>query len=147
MLVRLLYASRAREPFETDMLDTIAAVSVERNPQLGITGVLCYGDGCFLQALEGDRDAVSRLYHRIAVDPRHHDLTLLHYQEIVAREFAGWAMGHVNTGRVNAATLLKFFPQAAFDPYRIGGEAALALLGDLIAGAAIVARTTERGRF
>ncbi|TWG80234.1 FAD-dependent sensor of blue light [Cupriavidus gilardii J11] len=147
MLVRLLYASRAREPFEADMLDTIAAVSVERNPRHGITGVLCFGDGCFLQALEGDREAVSRLYHRIAVDPRHRDLLLLHYQEIVAREFAGWAMGHVNTGRVNAATLLKYFPEACFDPYRISGDAALALLGELIAGAAIVARTSERGRF
>lgn len=147
MLVRLLYASRARQPEDPDLLDSIAASSAERNPRHGITGVLCHGDGVFLQALEGDRTAVSALYHRIAQDPRHDDLLLLHYQEIVARDFAGWAMGHVHMSRVNPATLLKYFPEARFDPYRVGGDASLALLGDLIAGAAIVGRTTERGRF
>lgn len=140
MLVRLLYASRAVQPAPDDLLETIAATSVHNNPALGVTGVLCYGNGMFLQALEGDRAEVSRLYHRIAADPRHEDVVLLHFEEILERDFAACAMGHVNMSRVNTATMLRYSPQAHFDPYRIGGRASLALLIELMAGASIVAR-------
>lgn len=146
MLVRLIYASRARQPAPVELFDDIVAASVERNARAGITGVLCHGDGHFMQALEGDRVAVSALYRRIVTDPRHDDVVLLHCQEIVAREFAGWAMGHVYTSRVNPATLLKYFPEARFEPYRIGSAAAHGLLSDLIAGAAIIGRSLERTR-
>ncbi|GAA0804827.1 BLUF domain-containing protein [Cupriavidus gilardii] len=147
MLVRLLYASRARQPADEGLVDTIVATSIERNPPQGITGVLCYGNGVFVQALEGARAEVSALYHRIAKDPRHEDVVLLHYEEIGERQFAGWAMGLVDTCRINTATLLKYFPRAEFDPYRTSGRASLALLGELIAGNAVVARSAERTRY
>ncbi len=108
MLVRLLYASRARQAIDAATLDAILATSLERNPRHGITGVLCHGNGVFLQALEGERQEVSRLFQAIARDPRHHDVVLLHYEDICQRDFAGWAMGHVNAARINTATLLKF---------------------------------------
>ena len=107
MLVRLLYASRACQPADPALVDAIVATSVANNPQHGITGVLCYGNGVFMQALEGGRTEVSRLYQLIGRDARHEDVVLLHYEEILEREFAGWAMGLVNTGKVNMATILK----------------------------------------
>ncbi|KWR76371.1 BLUF domain-containing protein [Cupriavidus sp. IDO] len=146
MLVRLLYASRAREPIDAAMLDAILATSLERNPRHGITGVLCHGNGIFMQALEGDRQEVSHLYQAITRDPRHHDVVLLHFEEICGRDFSGWAMGQVNTARLNTATLLKFSARAELDPYRTSGLASLALLKELIAGASVVARGGERGR-
>ncbi|MBY4896834.1 BLUF domain-containing protein [Cupriavidus sp. AU9028] len=144
MLVRLLYASRARQPASADLLEAIAATSIENNAALGITGVLCYGNGMFLQALEGDRAEVSRLYHRIVADPRHEDVVLLHFEEILQRDFAACAMGHVHMGRVNTATMLRYSPHAQFDPYRSGGRASLAMLEELMAGASIVARAERR---
>ncbi len=51
--------------------------SKANNPALGITGVLCFSEGIFLQVLEGGRSAVNRLYNRIAADPRHTDVELL----------------------------------------------------------------------
>ncbi|MBY4947174.1 BLUF domain-containing protein [Cupriavidus respiraculi] len=144
MLVRLLYASRASEPAPATLMEDILATSLENNARNGITGVLCHGNGMFLQALEGGRMAVSRLYQAIARDPRHHDLVLLHYEEILEREFAGSAMGYVNTSKVNVATMLKYSPQAHFDPYESSGRASLALLGELIAGASIVTRASDR---
>ena len=92
MLVRLIYASRARQAIDTALLDAILATSLERNPRHGITGVLCHGNGVFLQALEGDRQEVSQLFQSIARDPRHQDVTLLHFEETCTRDFAGWAM-------------------------------------------------------
>ena len=58
MLVRLLYASRAVDP-SPDVIEDILAQSRQFNPSCGITGILCYGGGIFLQALEGGRMAVS----------------------------------------------------------------------------------------
>ena len=60
MLVRLLYASRAVDT-QPDAIDGILAKSRQFNPSSGITGILCYGGGIFLQAIEGGRNAVSEL--------------------------------------------------------------------------------------
>ena len=67
-----------------------------RNVARGITGILCYGSGQFLQALEGERAAVTALYHRIAVDRRHDDCQLISVDEIEARAFPEWTMKVVN---------------------------------------------------
>ncbi|KAI3594014.1 putative Photopigment and puc expression activator [Cupriavidus sp. U2] len=146
MLVRLLYTSRAREPLAADVLDAILETSLAHNPRHGITGVLCHSNSIFLQALEGSREAVSRLYLNIGQDKRHHDVVLLHYEEIAERAFSGWSMGRVNAGKINAATLLKYSAQGELDPYRMPGTASLALLRELIAGASIVGRSPDRGR-
>jgi hypothetical protein len=146
MLVRLLYASRARQPLGADVLDAILDTSLEQNPHHGITGVLCHSNTIFLQALEGEREAVSRLFLNICRDERHHDVVLLGFEEIDERAFAGWSMGRVNAARINAATLLKYSAQGELDPCRMQGAASLALLKELIAGASIVGRSGERGR-
>ncbi|MFZ9322948.1 MAG: BLUF domain-containing protein, partial [Hylemonella sp.] len=64
MLVRLLYASRAVDTSPAS-IETILSQSRQYNPIYGITGILCYGGGIFLQAIEGGRDAVSELYGQI----------------------------------------------------------------------------------
>ena len=52
MLVRLLYASRAVDASPA-AVESILAQSRAHNPPCGITGLLCYGNGVFLQAIEG----------------------------------------------------------------------------------------------
>ena len=100
MLVRLLYASRVVEP-STAATESILAQSRSHNPASGITGILCYGGGIFLQALEGGRMQVSELYGHIQKDPRHKDVVLLSYEEITERRFGGWTMGQVNVAKLN----------------------------------------------
>ena len=51
------------------------------------------------------------------------------------------------TGKVNMATILKYSAHGELDPYRTSGLASQALLKELIAGASIVGRTSERHRF
>lgn len=142
MLVRLLYASRATDQIDQDGLLSILRQSKRHNPGLGITGVLCFSGGVFLQALEGGRAAVNQLYLKIANDPRHHDVVLLSYEEIGERRFAGWSMGQVNMARLNPALLLKYSATADLDPYAVSGAVSLALFDELVATASIMA---ERG--
>ena len=139
MMVRMLYASRAAEGVDQDALHTILRQSKANNPALGITGLLCYSGGIFIQALEGGRAAVNALYLRIAQDARHRDVVLLTYEEIHERRFAGWAMGQVNMARLNPALLLKYSATPELDPYSVSGEVSLAMFDELVATASIMA--------
>ncbi|MEI6661656.1 MAG: BLUF domain-containing protein [Comamonadaceae bacterium] len=139
MLVRLLYASRAIDPASA-AIDEILLQSRQGNPSSGITGILCYGGGIFLQAIEGGRSAVSELYGHIQRDPRHKDVVLLHYEEISERRFSGWTMGQVNMSKINASILLKYAEKPELDPYSVSGKVSLALLEELMATASIIGR-------
>jgi hypothetical protein len=139
MLVRLLYASRAVDRNE-EAIDGILTQSRQYNPTCGITGILCYGGGVFLQAIEGGRAAVSDLYGHIQKDPRHKDVVLLHYEEISERRFGGWTMGQVNLSKLNHSILLKYAEKPELDPYGVSGKVSLALLEELMATASIIGR-------
>jgi hypothetical protein len=92
----------------------------------------------FIQVIEGGRAAVNRLYNRIIADTRHTEVTLLSYEEIDERRFAGWAMGQVNMARLNPALMLKYSETATLDPYSVSGKAAVAMFDELVATAAVV---------
>ncbi|MES2415040.1 MAG: BLUF domain-containing protein [Pseudomonadota bacterium] len=140
MLVRLLYASRAAD-LSAAATDAILAESRSHNQSCGITGILCYGGGIFLQALEGGRGQVSELYGHIQKDARHKDVVLLHYEEISERRFGGWTMGQVNIAKINTSVLLKYSEKPELDPYSVSGKVSLALLEELMATASIMGRT------
>ena len=141
MLVRLLYASRAAQPITTDLMESILTQSRARNPELGVTGILCYSGDTFMQVLEGGRRQVSNLYSAIVRDPRHVDVQLLHFEEVAERRFSNWTMGQVNLAKVNPSTLLRYSEKPVLDPFSVGGSVSMALLDELIATAAIVGRS------
>ena len=140
MLVRLLYVSRAIAPENQEAVHAILASARQHNLQNGITGILCYGGGVFVQAIEGGRMPVSELYGHIQRDSRHKDVVLLHYEEIPERRFGGWTMGQVNMSRINASILLKYAEKPELDPYSVSGKVSLALLEELMATASIIGR-------
>ena len=138
MLVRLMYASRAAHSVGQAELLAILRKSKANNPPLGVTGVLCFSEGIFLQVLEGGRSSVNGLYNRIASDSRHTQVELLSYEEIGERSFAGWSMGQVDMARLNPALLLKYSERATLDPYAVSGAVSMALFRELVATASIV---------
>jgi hypothetical protein len=133
-----MYASRAVPAIDQDALVAILRKSKANNPAAGVTGVLCFSEGIFLQVLEGGRSAVSQLYNRIATDDRHTDVTLLCYEEIGERRFAGWSMGQVNMSRLNPALLLKYSERPMLDPFAVSGQVSMSLFQELMATASIV---------
>ncbi len=140
MLVRLVYASRSASPISGDLGNDILAQSRKHNLDAGITGVLCvcHGD-VFMQALEGGREDVNRLYGKLLRDPRHSDVVLLDYAEISERRFSSWRMGRVDVDKLNAGVILRYSERTTLDPYKISGKVAMALLEELMSTALIVA--------
>ncbi|WP_373976507.1 BLUF domain-containing protein [Chitinibacter sp. SCUT-21] len=137
MLVRLIYASRAAGEVNAELLEALLRSSRQNNPAIGITGVLCYGSGVFVQVLEGSRSAVSSLYNVIVRDPRHEKVELLSFEEICERHFSDWTMGQVNMSKVNHGVLLKYSARSEFNPFEMNSSAIILLLDELIATAAI----------
>jgi hypothetical protein len=135
--IRLIYSSTAREGLQYRDFLAIMEKAAEHNASRGISGMLCYGGGKFLQALEGERVAVNALYHGIALDARHFGCTLLSVEEIDARDFAEWSMKIVDwTDAASAsrrAVLLQDSGAATFDPDLMTGPQAVAFLQGLAA--------------
>lgn len=89
----VVYVSIASRPFSGDELKALLAQSRERNREDGITGMLLYKDGCFIQAFEGGKDEVKKLHSRISRDPRHRSITILFEGATEQRQFSQWTMG------------------------------------------------------
>lgn len=130
MLIRLIYVSKAVGPQTHSLSDSILRQAHAWNAQNDITGVLCEGQGVFLQALEGERVKVTRLYARISTDPRHTDLELIHCESITERRYAGWSMVRVSLSDVDPQTKI-VWPE--FDPYSANGLLVMARIDALIA--------------
>ena len=140
MLVRLLYVSRAQSPEVANTNQSILDSARKYNIANGITGILCFGGGLYLQAVEGGRTQVNELYGHIVRDPRHRDVVLLDYQEISERRFGGWTMGQVNLAKLNTSIVLKYSEKPELDPYSVSGTVSLALLEELMLTASIIGR-------
>lgn len=89
-----LYASRARCEFTAADLDRLLALSRARNEVEGLTGLLVYAGGGFVQVFEGPGHVVEAAFDRIARDPRH-EVILHTTRPIEHRHFPTWQMGFV----------------------------------------------------
>jgi Sensors of blue-light using FAD len=135
MLIRLIYVSKAVDPLTHTLTDSILRKAHAWNTQNEITGVLCEGQGVFLQALEGERGQVTRLYARISADPRHTDLELIHCESITLRRYGEWSMARVHLSDVDPQTKI-VWPD--FDPYSANGALVMARIDELIARGEVI---------
>jgi hypothetical protein len=92
----VVYVSAARTLLDPLQLGEILSVARRNNAQLGVTGILLYHQGSFMQVLEGAEDALSTLFERICRDPRHTRIVKLRERAITTRGFGAWSMGFVS---------------------------------------------------
>lgn len=90
---RVIYSSRATGPFDRAALAEILATARRGNAEADVTGLLLYSDRTFLQVLEGSEEAVRATFARIAVDPRHTEVTVLVDAPTDVRTHPDWSMG------------------------------------------------------
>ena len=61
--------------------------------KLGVTGILLYKDGNFMQVLEGEKEVVMKVAATIEADGRHKGVIVLLQGEREQRDFPDWSMG------------------------------------------------------
>lgn len=90
----LVYSSHATSAFAEAQLPDMLVRARAHNAEAGITGMLLYRQGRFIQFLEGpDRD-VHALFEVIHSDPRHESVRVLLDEPIERRQFEEWTMGY-----------------------------------------------------
>lgn len=111
MLKYLAYVSRQSYILSEDAIAGLLQKCRTNNSQKGITGMLIYFDGTFVQFLEGPEENVNQLFENISGDKRHQDVILLLEGTTEKREFADWSMAYkkVTTSEVSQIEGLKNF--------------------------------------
>ncbi|MGY6216974.1 BLUF domain-containing protein [Methylolobus aquaticus] len=128
-LLRLIYTSRSNVHLDEAGLASLLEQSRGNNYDSGITGVLSFGHGFFLQVLEGPERELISLYSRIIADSRHRDCEILDVSLTHDRLFPNWTMGFVGAFKRGSA------PYNELLDYRIVRDDAAktrALLDDLL---------------
>jgi hypothetical protein len=101
-MIRVTYLSQASEPLSADGLLGLLNQCHRNNTAKGLTGMLLFGNGTFLQSIEGEATVVDPLIERISKDPRHRDIKIVRRDEITERQYSDWSMGFE---RVTESTL------------------------------------------
>jgi hypothetical protein len=94
---QVIYSSAAAAAFSERELTELLAIARINNGRLGVTGMLLYHEGSFLQALEGDERVLDDLFAKIGKDKRHHRVVTLLRRPIETRQFEQWQMGFAST--------------------------------------------------
>lgn len=127
-LVRLVYTSAVETGFDSAEVENILAKARQCNAENYVTGLLCFNSKFFLQCLEGSRSKVNKTYHRILNDPRHHNIIMLDYKEIIEREFSEWTMGYMPESSLTQPINTRYSGTPQFNPYEMSGESAHQLM-------------------
>lgn len=135
MLIRVIYVSNAVGPQTSTMTNSILKTAQTWNRANDITGVLCQGQGVFLQALEGERSVVTQLYARIYADQRHNNVEMIHCESITQRRYPKWSMAHVSLSDIDPTAKIDW-PE--FDPSSITGLLLMARIDDLLASGTVI---------
>ncbi len=98
-LYRLLYVSTARHFLSDQELETLLEQARANNRAAGLTGMLIYAEGNFLQYVEGPRPEIDALVARLERDTRHHGLIRLIEGQTGRRIFSDWSMGYRSLGK------------------------------------------------
>jgi hypothetical protein len=100
-MYHLVYISQAKENMTLTTLVVLLMQARALNERHQVTGALVYGDGQFMQVIEGEEAIVKDLYARLAKDARHYNVRTLAEGPLLTRSFAQWSMafGEVPAGQ------------------------------------------------
>lgn len=136
-LVQIIYISRSTFD-STDTVNKIEpnvvrilAKSRINNRKNGLVDVLYFGDGAFLQCLEGDENAIDTLFAKIENDPRHKDVKLISRKYISMLSFPDWAMKYAPQDD-RMRQYMKEHGYKSFDPYALTPQMTQNILGLLM---------------
>ena len=88
----LVYVSSAVRLLSLDEIAHLLGRARERNSEYGVTGILLYIGGNFMQYLEGPKAHLDTIYEIIRRDKLHSGLILISREAVEHRQFGDWSM-------------------------------------------------------
>jgi hypothetical protein len=86
----LIYVSTAAIELGLDDVASILARSEHLNQLDGVSGMLLYSEGTFMQFIEGPSSGVDSTYARIRKSSKHHGIIELFRRPVQSRHFRAW---------------------------------------------------------
>lgn len=126
MIFYLIYVSSAVQLLPEEELLLLLRQSQAKNLNLGITGMLLYKGGNFMQMLEGEEQTVRELYATIRKDPRHHNVLTIITGSLKAQNFKDWSMGFQNMDKIADLPNYKYYIKENLTLYSFQDDAAQA---------------------
>lgn len=91
----IIYQSTETRRLSDEELQQLLVQWRASNQRQGITGILLYSEGQFLQIIEGEEATVRTLFDKISRNYYHVHVDKLADGPIPSRCFTGWSMGYV----------------------------------------------------
>lgn len=88
-------------------LESLLVRARDFNCETGVTGVLVYREGMFLQCFEGEVAAMEATYARIRASSQHHGIVELLHAPMAERSFADWRMAFALPTEQEMGALMK----------------------------------------
>lgn len=111
-----------------DMVRDILASCSRYDRASGFTGALIFNEKFFLQAMEGERGALSDQLWTVAADSRHNGMVLISARTIERRDFRGWTVGYGGHSEILDALYLEYGAKAVLDPTGMSLSGVIGLL-------------------
>jgi len=117
-MIQISYISSATAPMSTEDLLVLLRQCRENNAGRGVTGMLLYANGTFLQVLEGPDQVIDDLVEIIKKDSRHTNIKMLYRKPIERRQYSDWSMGFKRLSDQDLKDVegLRLFGQKDFNP-------------------------------
>ncbi len=123
-LYRLVYVSQISylALFDPRLFEKITFSALKNNLKRNLTGILCFGDGYFMQYIEGSEQDLTNLKNILLQDNRHHSFQLCDFSPIEERLFPNHHRGFVvidKRHQLSDSLLREFVP---FNPSNLNNK-------------------------
>ncbi|MCD6061890.1 MAG: hypothetical protein K0S16_2201 [Moraxellaceae bacterium] len=102
----ICYVSTACWQLDDSELEHLLQAARTRNREHGITGLLLYCEGSFMQYLEGPKADIAPVWDIIRADEKHNHIITLFDRTVPARLYSDWTMAYRRTEPPDFAKLL-----------------------------------------
>ena len=128
MLHHLIYVSDLSDQYPCDF-QLIVNNAVKTNSAYDVTGALWCDGKHFIQLLEGDRTALSLIFHdKVKPAHQHCNINLLRFDTWERRVFPDWSMSYIGWGSRTKFIAERFVGRQNFNPQEISADDLIELL-------------------
>ena len=108
---QIVYVSSGVRVYTADEVEKIADAGRINNTEHGVTGILLYYNGNFMQLLEGDPASVAETFKRVSNDFRHSGIIKLQDSIVETRSFPDYRLGFSAITRDAAKPVSELFEE------------------------------------
>lgn len=91
----ICFISTINNSFPVEEIESLLAEWQEKNNSKNIKGMLLFSEGHFFQVLEGEKENVLDLFHRIKKDPRHFNIIQVVGKDLSRGSFDHYIVEHL----------------------------------------------------